>query len=100
MLESCEKRAGGEGRRTVSVLPTYGESRDRDKPSRCGAEMLRPLGGCLLTADGSRSNSSRPKVVLAEWNGRRRASAGPWSFLRQRPALGGELHRPEPACSL
>jgi hypothetical protein len=44
MLGLCEKRAGGEGRRTANVprsagsmQPTYGEPRNRDKPSCCGA---------------------------------------------------------------
>jgi len=41
MLASCANRAGGEGKRTTSVVcfavssqPTYGEPRDRGKPAR------------------------------------------------------------------
>jgi hypothetical protein len=107
MLASDEKCAEREGKRTpsvprsaVSVPPTYGKSRNRDTSSHCGPAPPRRFWVCLLTADGSRRNSSRPKAVLAGWNGRRHASAGPWSFLRRRSAPGEELHRPEPAGSL
>ena len=66
MLESCEKRAEGRrgsvSRATISVPPTYGEPRDRDKPSRCRAAPLRQFWGCLLPADGSRRNSSQGRT--------------------------------------
>ncbi len=68
-----DRRTVSVSRATISVPPTYGEPRDRDKPSRCRAEPLRRFWVCLLTADGSRRNSSRPEAGLAGWNGRRHA---------------------------
>jgi hypothetical protein len=74
MLESCDNRAGEEGRRTPSVpraaasmQPPDGEPRTRDKPSRWRIGPAATGGGVRLTADSCRWSSSRPKAVLVSW---------------------------------